>query len=73
MLFVQASFVEMTQNGRPSLLEQSMIVKRLDSQERLVLAEKGKMEKLLRLKTGLMQDLLTGKVRVKADDGEVVR
>ena len=28
--------------------------------------------KLLKLKTGLMQDLLTGKVRVKVDEAEEV-
>ena len=48
--------------------EQKRIADLLFSITRKVFAEKSQLEKLNSLKSGLMQDLLTGKVRVKVDE-----
>ena len=44
----------------------------LDHLEAQIEIEKRNLEKRRRVKTGLMQDLLTGKVRVKVDESEEV-
>jgi len=48
----------------PSFKEQEVIVQKLKPQDELINEEKIKLSKLQSLKTGLMQDLLSGKVRV---------
>lgn len=48
----------------PKLSEQIQICLTLDSLEKIIEEEKRNLSKQKRLKTGLMQDLLTGKVRV---------
>jgi type I restriction enzyme S subunit len=53
-----------------SLLEQAQIVGRLEALDRLIEQEQRTYQKLLKQKTGLMQDLLSGKVRVKVDEAE---
>ena len=45
--------------------EQERISKRLNSIDTKIESEENNLNKLLKMKTGLMQDLLTGKVRVK--------
>lgn len=50
--------------GMPNLLEQKQISKILFKQDELIEKEKQYLEKLKKLKAGLMEDLLTGKVRV---------
>lgn len=57
-----------------SLLEQEMIVKTFLSSEQVIRDAVRDQQKLQRLKTGLMQDLLTGKVRVTPlfEQGEVI-
>lgn len=48
----------------PSPLEQKKIIGLIAHKERLILSESNQLAKLQSLKTGLMQDLLSGKVRV---------
>jgi type I restriction enzyme S subunit len=50
---------------KPSTTEQKQILTILDKQEQLISSEKNKLRKLQKIKTGLMQDLLTGKISVK--------
>ncbi len=57
---------------RPTSEEQRKIGRILASHTARVNSEKSQLEKLRTLKTGLMQDLLTGKVRVKIDESEEV-
>ena len=52
--------------------EQPLIVGRLDSIDEQINCERRTLQKRLALKSGLMQDLLTGKVRVKVDKAEEV-
>lgn len=51
----------------PNLEEQKCIVEILKNQNGLIEQEEKYLEKLKKLKLGLMEDLLTGKVRVKLD------
>ena len=51
----------------PSSGEQSLIADVVRRKSMLIEAEKVSLEKLNKVKSGLMQDLLTGKVRVKVD------
>ncbi|MGG0358446.1 restriction endonuclease subunit S [Bacillus tropicus] len=55
----------------PSIQEQENIVSIIYSVERKMTIEKEKLLKLLEIKKGLMQSLLTGKIRVKVDEAEV--
>jgi len=55
----------------PEISEQREIVKVLSSIDSRVNSVKANLDKLLMLKEALMQDLLTGKVRVKLDTTEV--
>lgn len=57
----------------PTIEEQLKIVAVLKSVEEKITVEKEKCSNLRVLKKGLMQDLLTGKVRVKVDETEVVQ
>lgn len=57
---------------RPEKTEQEEIAKRLRSITTLIQAEQRALAKRKLQKTGLMQDLLTGKVRVKVDEAEEV-
>jgi type I restriction enzyme S subunit len=54
----------------PGPKEQKQIADLYDAADRLVLSEEGRQAKLQRLKRGLMQDLLTGRVRVNRKTGE---
>ena len=51
----------------PNLEEQKCIVEILKNQNGLIEQEEKYLEKLKKLKLGLMEDLLTGKVRVELD------
>ncbi|PEU01732.1 hypothetical protein CN527_10240 [Bacillus cereus] len=57
----------------PSLKEQEKIAGIIGSLDLKLTAETRKIEKLSKIKKGLMQSLLTGKVRVKADETEVTQ
>jgi type I restriction enzyme S subunit len=48
----------------PDIQEQQKIAAAIDSSKEIISNEKNKLGKLIRIKTALMQDLLTGKVRV---------
>ena len=52
----------------PSLAEQERIVSRFSAVDAQLQYEQRLLGKLRKTKTGLMQDLLTGKVRVKVDE-----
>ena len=54
----------------PSLDEQTEITRRLTALNRKVGNEQSALQKHQLVKSGLMQDLLTGKVRVKVDEAE---
>ena len=54
----------------PSSEEQERMESALFAQQAQVYSERAQLLKLKALKTGLMQDLLTGKVRVKVDESE---
>ncbi|HBJ37028.1 MAG TPA: restriction endonuclease subunit S [Planctomycetaceae bacterium] len=54
--------------GIPEIDEQEKICRRLDAIQQAMNAEMRGLSKLRLQKTGLMQDLLTGKVRVNADE-----
>jgi type I restriction enzyme S subunit len=56
----------------PPLEEQQRISSRLHSAQSQTHRERNAVVHLRQVKTGLMQDLLTGKVRVKVDDFEEV-
>lgn len=56
----------------PQIEEQRRIAKLAQSHDAESNIERDHLEKLRLLKTGLMQDLLTGKVRVKVDEAEEV-
>jgi type I restriction enzyme, S subunit len=68
----QASFTKADFEGLkialPSIQEQQKIVDILSSIDNKIVTEEEKLNKLSTLKRGLMQVLLTGKVRVKVDD-----
>jgi len=51
--------------ANPSKDERKQIVKMIDNQDDMIKVEKGQVTKLQLLKQGLMQDLLSGQVRVK--------
>jgi type I restriction enzyme S subunit len=50
---------------KPDVKEQEQILKVLDTQDLLISNEEERLKKLVKTKTGLMQDLLSGQVRVK--------
>lgn len=56
----------------PPLEEQEEIVKILQSVEKRIVAAEKDVQSLNKIKQGLMQELLTGKKRVKVDDSEEV-
>ena len=56
----------------PELNEQDRICRIIESHERQAEREQALLAKYKQQKTGLMQDLLTGKVRVKVDEAEEV-
>ena len=58
--------------GLPQLSEQHAICKMIDVAENVVASERRSLEAFRVGKTGLMQDLLTGKVAVKADEPEEI-
>lgn len=56
----------------PSLQEQHQIVNIIDTIDKKIVNEKKRLYTLLEVKKGLMKELLTGQVRVKVDEDEVV-
>lgn len=56
----------------PTPEEQAMIVERIAAIDGKIGVEQRQVSKLRSMKSGLMQDLLTGKVRVKVDEAEEV-
>ncbi len=56
----------------PPSSEQHIIHERYQNMQKTLRAESSQLEKRRALKTGLMQDLLTGKVRVNVDEVEEV-
>lgn len=50
----------------PSLQEQSRVLDRLSTNEKAIQLEKKRLDKLRRVKRGLMDDLLTGRVQINA-------
>ncbi len=52
----------------PSIPEQVKIIETLEAQERMIDSEQQHFSKLKTIKQGLMQDLLTGKKRVKVEE-----
>ncbi|WP_338726434.1 hypothetical protein [Shewanella baltica] len=56
----------------PPLNEQNKILGSLNSVDFSILQKEKKLAKLLNLKKALMQDLLTGKVRVKVNNDSAV-
>jgi type I restriction enzyme S subunit len=56
----------------PPVEEQERITDRIEAIQDNIAAQRRTQEKLMIEKTGLMQDLLTGKVRVKVDEAEEV-
>lgn len=56
----------------PNLDEQGRMIAAIASAERQIEAEQRHSNQMKQTKTGLMQDLLTGKVRVKVDEAEEV-
>ncbi|MGG6439851.1 restriction endonuclease subunit S [Saccharococcus caldoxylosilyticus] len=71
-LEISKSAVETFKIPVPPLEEQIEIAKMLSSLDEKLSVEKVKKESLQTIKKGLMQSLLTGKVRVKVDEDEVV-
>ena len=69
---INAEMVVSTVISLPKHDEQRRILDRVASISGFVAQARQEREKLVRLKTGLMQDLLTGKVRVKVDEAEEV-
>jgi type I restriction enzyme S subunit len=55
---------------KPPFLEQKIMGERLESLQARISREMESIDKLQAIKTGLMQDLLTGKVRVNVDETE---
>lgn len=66
------SVMEMLWFKFPSVTEQVEIVSRISRPEKVLQNLMVERDKLRTLKAGLMQDLLTGKVRVKVDEGAEV-
>jgi type I restriction enzyme S subunit len=56
----------------PSMGEQQVIVKNLSNIDSKILYEENKFNTLKNLKQGLMQQLLTGKVRISNNEDEEV-
>ncbi len=56
----------------PTGRELEALLLRIESLMQQMTSESLRLKKLHRLKTGLMQDLLTGKVPVKADEAEEI-
>lgn len=56
----------------PPIQEQQLISSRLQSTQSQIHREMNAVAHLRQVKTGLMQDLLTGKVRVKVDEAKEV-
>ena len=57
---------------KPTLEEQIRISKIISSVDKKIQKEKNRLNQLQTIKQGLMQVLLTGKVRVKVNEDEVV-
>ncbi len=52
---------------KPNIVEQQRISKRINRAQSLIAGTKRELDKLKKLKAGLMHDLLTGKVKVKSE------
>jgi len=67
---ISSSHVERIHVKLPPFVEQKAIAARLAAIEAVARTLRNNIQKLKQQKTGLMQDLLTGKVRVKVDEAE---
>jgi type I restriction enzyme, S subunit len=65
---LQTSYLKEIKIPLPPFAKQIEIVRRLETLDKKIQIENGKLIELNNLKKGLMQVLLTGKVRVKVDD-----
>ena len=72
MMKINAEMVFSTVILLPKHVEQRRILDRVASCSGLIAQARQEQDKLRRLKTGLMQDLLTGRVRVKVNESEEV-
>ncbi len=64
MVKISSAIVQNLDICVPSLEEQRRIVSIVDAHDERIAAERARLEKLRKLKAGLMDDLLTGRVRV---------
>jgi type I restriction enzyme S subunit len=69
---LQTSYLKEVKIPLPPLTEQIEIVKRLEILDKKIRIENNKLNALNNMKKSLMQSLLTGKVRVKVDEDEVM-
>src|ERR1017187_5131461 len=69
---INSAIVRSTLMAVPSLAEQKRVTARLDAADESISTAVGELRKLILVKTGLMDDLLTGKVRVSDDHGSAV-
>jgi type I restriction enzyme, S subunit len=69
---INLAFIRQLQIPLPPDLEQKEIAARFDAINQTIKREQVRNNKLAKTKTGLMQDLLTGKVRVNVDEAEEV-
>ena len=72
MMKINSEAVLRTVIALPSLEEQRVLLSRMTAISSLIEAELLQRTSLRQIKTGLMQDLLTGKVAVKADKPEEI-
>ena len=64
MVKISSAIVRKLEFHVPSLNEQRRIVSVIEAHDERIAAEHARLEKLRKLKAGLMDDLLTGRVRV---------
>lgn len=64
MVKISSAIVRGLRINMPSLEEQRRIISIVQAHDERIAAERARLEKLRKLKTGLMDDLLTGRVRV---------
>lgn len=72
MMKINSEAVLRTVIALPSLEEQRVLLSRMTAISSLIEAEQLQRTSLRQIKTGLMQDLLTSRVRVKADEPEEI-
>ncbi|MEY3759621.1 MAG: hypothetical protein RIR39_1112 [Pseudomonadota bacterium] len=65
---IQSSTLKTLHLPVPDIVEQKLILERYLTGHSKITSEQNKLEKIKKLKSGLMHDLLTGKVQVKIDE-----